>query len=113
MNDEASVIFNPLHEGLHRWLGTLETPIMSYLWDERASRPTSVQDVLNHLHDSGREISYTTISTTLTRLFEKDIVTRVWHGRKWVYIPATSMQNFILYRVGLIINSLHDEGDIP
>lgn len=55
---------------VHRHLGPLETEVMAILWNQGESSVRSV------LHRMDRGIAYTTVMTTLTRLFHKGLVFR-------------------------------------
>ncbi len=55
---------------VRRHLGPLETEVMAILWNEGESSVRSVT------HRMDREIAYTTVMTTLTRLFHKGLVFR-------------------------------------
>jgi predicted transcriptional regulator len=59
-----------LPAAVRRHLGPLETEVMAVLWNEGES---SVRTVTQQM---GREIAYTTVMTTLTRLFHKGLVAR-------------------------------------
>lgn len=55
-------------------LGQREKQILAIL--RRSDGPLTIREVMNELRDSGDELAYTTISTILTRLFEKEFVDR-------------------------------------
>ena len=63
-------------------LGTLERDVMDVLW-ARADLP--VRDVQLHLN---RPIAYTTVMTTLDRLFKKGLLDRRQVGRAFLYSAA-------------------------
>jgi predicted transcriptional regulator len=70
-------------------LGPLEAEVMDVLW--AAGRPMSVRDVLAQLNQARTEpLAYTTVMTTLARLADKHVLTRVREGRGFVYEPAVS-----------------------
>ncbi len=60
-------------------LGPLERQVMEILWRKKEC---SVRDVLDRLHEPK---AYTTIMTTLSRLFTRGLATRTWVDRKFVY----------------------------
>ena|ERR1700760_4400582 len=60
-------------------LGPLERQVMEVLWRKKHC---SVRDVLDRLPDAK---AYTTIMTTLSRLFSHGFATRTWVDRKFVY----------------------------
>ena len=45
-----------------------ELEVLQALWDKS---PATVRDVLNELHNLGRQLAYTTVLTFLTRLEQK------------------------------------------
>lgn len=62
-------------------LGHLESRVMDVLW---ASGESSVRDVAEKL---GRPLAYTTVMTTLDRLFKKGLLDRRKADRAFVYLP--------------------------
>ncbi len=62
--------------------GSLEAEVMAVLW--AADGPLTPSDVQ---HGLGRELAYTTVMTTLTRLHAKGIVGREKSGRAYAYTP--------------------------
>ncbi|HEY4355022.1 MAG TPA: BlaI/MecI/CopY family transcriptional regulator [Acidobacteriaceae bacterium] len=65
-------------------LGDREREVLSILW-ERGS--ATVQEVSNGLPV---RLAYTTVMTTLDRLFKKGLLQRVKHDRAFLYSPAIS-----------------------
>jgi len=65
-------------------LGKLEREVLNEIWrrDE-----VSVRDVYLAF---GESVAYTTLMTTLDRLFKKRLLTRRKDGRAFVYLPAVS-----------------------
>jgi predicted transcriptional regulator len=63
--------------------GDLENEVLAAL--AAAGRPLTPGEVLAALD---RELAYTTVMTTLTRLHAKDVVTRERTGRAYAYAPA-------------------------
>jgi len=65
-------------------LGKLEREVLNEIWrrDE-----VSVRDVYLAF---GESVAYTTLMTTLDRLFKKKLLTRRKDGRAFVYLPAVS-----------------------
>ena len=60
-------------------LGTLERPVMEIVW---GAQEVTVRDVQSRLQ---RPVAYTTVMTTLDRLFKKGFVARTRCGRAFVY----------------------------
>ncbi len=69
-------------------LGPLETQAMEILWTCGECR---VRDVMNAL---GRDLAYTTVMTTLDRLFHKNLVSRRKRARAYVYSPRITCQEW-------------------
>jgi predicted transcriptional regulator len=67
-------------------LGPLETEVMEVLWTHGESR---VREVAQGL---GRQIAYTTVMTTLDRLFKKKLVYRKMCDRAYLYSPRVTCQ---------------------
>ena len=70
------------HDPLRAALGRLERAVMDTVW---AGGDFSVKDVQAAL---GRPVAYTTVMTTLDRLFKKGLVGRRREGRAFVYTAA-------------------------
>ena len=62
--------------------GRLESEVMNVLWRGDALPVREVQAQLT------RNVAYTTVMTTLDRLFKKGFVTRRREGRAYLYTPA-------------------------
>jgi predicted transcriptional regulator len=65
-----------------RVLGALEQRVMDLLWEEH---PLAVRAVSARL---GRRPAYTTVMTTLDRLFKKGLLAREKEGLAFLYRPA-------------------------
>ena len=74
--------------GLEQALGTLEAQVMEAVWD--APDVVAVDDVRSALEEQGKESAYTTIMTTMSRLFDKGLLLREQRGRAYFYWPALS-----------------------
>jgi len=81
-------VFRPDKEGLEQALGTLEAQVMEAVWD--AGGPVSVEEVRAALEAHGKESAYTTIMTTMSRLYDKGLLARQMHGRAYHYTAAMS-----------------------
>ena len=78
-------------------LGRLEQQVMDDLWGR--GRPASVRDVREGL---GAALAYTTLMTTLDRLYKKGLLERTKDGRAFLYAPRVSreqLQRGLLTRV--------------
>lgn len=71
----------------------LEAAIMDVVWGRRL-QSFSVSEVLE-LMERKRTIAYTTVMTTLSRLFDKRLLTRVRDGKRYLYSPRISRQEFL------------------
>lgn len=69
-------------------LGQLEREVLNEIWRREE---VSVRDVYLAF---GEDIAYTTVMTTLDRLFKKKLLTRRKDGRAFVYLPAVSPHEF-------------------
>jgi len=78
-------------------LGHLESRVMDVLW---ARGESSVRDVADQLE---RPLAYTTVMTTLDRLFKKGVLARRKTDRAFVYSPVAPN------RADLLISALLDE----
>jgi predicted transcriptional regulator len=86
-------------------LGPLESEVMEILW--RADEPLSVRDVLDRLNDRrAHQLAYTTAMTVMSRLADKEILTRRRRGRGYVYEAALTDSAAIA-----VHNVLRDHGD--
>lgn len=67
-----------------RDFGPLESEVMDAVW--RAGRPVAVREVIDDLNGSRSEpLAYTTVMTVMSRLAEKDVLSRRKAGRGYVY----------------------------
>jgi len=69
-------------------LGKLEQQVLEEVWKRRE---LSVRDVYLAF---GESVAYTTVMTTLDRLFKKKLLTRRKVSRAFVYLPAVSRAEF-------------------
>jgi predicted transcriptional regulator len=81
-------VFRPDEPGLEKMLGSLEAQVMQVTWDSR--RAQSVQEVRDELAVRGKEAAYTTIMTTLGRLYNKGLLDRETQGKAYFYTPRVS-----------------------
>ena len=80
-------------------LGHLEIIIMEILWGRGES---SVHDVMPHLQ---RPLAYTTVMTTLDRLFKKGLLTRRKSGLAFFYLPSLDRPEWERKRAGDFVTS--------
>jgi len=69
-------------------LGKLERQVLDETWSRRE---TSVRDIYLAF---GETIAYTTLMTTLDRLYKKRLLSRRKDGRAFLYSPAMSREEF-------------------
>ena len=97
--------FKPAEGGLVKVLGPLETDIMQLVWREKS---TTVKKVHRALQNE-RDIAYTTVMTTMTRLAEKGVLTRRRDGLAYVYTPAVTKRDFEAMMVRRVLDGLMDD----
>ena len=103
-----NIHIRPDEDGTRVALYDLEADIMDVVWS-RAWESFSVRDVLEELRKS-RSIAYTTVMTTLSRLFDKGLLEREMEGRRYMYSPVADRDEFQA-RVALeVMSSLPDGG---
>jgi predicted transcriptional regulator len=78
-------------------LGSLEFELMEVLWSHGES---SVRDVVPRL---SRPLAYTTVMTTLDRLFKKGLLDRHKSDRAFFYLPTFSRQEWERRRAGHLV----------
>jgi predicted transcriptional regulator len=70
-------------------LGPLEAEVMEIVW--ASDGPVSVRAMLEQLNRGRREqLAYTTVMTVMSRLVEKDVLSRRRDGRGYVYEASVS-----------------------
>lgn len=94
--------FSPAKDGLVKVLGPLETEIMQILWEDERS---TVKKVHRRLSQQ-RDIAYTTVMTTMSRLSEKGVLTRHREGLAYVYSPAITEEDFVQMVVRQVLDGL-------
>jgi predicted transcriptional regulator len=75
-------------------LGPLEVDVMEAIWRFGAS---NVRDVVGRLE---RKLAYTTVMTTLDRLFKKGLLDRQMADRAFVYLPKITREDWDRRRAG-------------
>jgi predicted transcriptional regulator len=76
--------FKSSHEMLENSLGALEREVMTIVWSDQE---ISVREMCERL---GSGVAYTTVMTTMDRLFKKRLLARRKVGRAFVYCAAAS-----------------------
>jgi len=75
-------------------LGPLEVAVLEILWGRGES---NVRDVVDRL---GRPLAYTTVMTTMDRLFKKGVLNRRKFERAFLYAPRFSRSEWEQKRAG-------------
>ena len=88
---------SPTRLGQHLVLGPLEIHVMEVLW---ASGQSSVRDVVEKLES---KLAYTTVMTTLDRLFKKGLLERQKSERAFLYSPRLSSEEWERRRAGDLV----------
>lgn len=98
----------PEQDGLRTSLFDLEAEIMEIVWEQGWDEfhVTSVHELL----EAQREIAYTTVMTTVSRLFDKELLTRRKDGRRYLYQPRMSRTEFIEAMTREVLGSLPPVG---
>jgi predicted transcriptional regulator len=78
--------FKSSQEMLESRLGTLEREVMAVVWDRGE---VNVRDVCSRL---SAPVAYTTVMTTMDRLFKKRLLSRKKVGRAFVYQAAATRE---------------------
>lgn len=93
--EEPGVTFRlrPGKKGLELRLHDLEAAIMDVVWSRRLSS-FAVSDVLSVL-EKQRDIAYTTVMTTVTRLHDKGLLDRERDGKRYLYTPKLTREEFL------------------
>ncbi len=97
--------FKPAEGGLVKVLGPLETDIMQLVWRDKSTTVKKVHRALQ----AERDIAYTTVMTTMTRLAEKGVLTRRRDGLAYVYAPAITKHDFETMMVRRVLDGLMDD----
>jgi BlaI family penicillinase repressor len=85
-----------------RQLGPLEQRVLDALW---ARGSATVRELLENSHS---DLAYTTVMTTLDRLFKKGLLTRSEEGRAFRYVPRVSREELHREAAGLAFRQLLD-----
>jgi predicted transcriptional regulator len=98
--------FHPFRSS-SRQLGPLEQRLLEALW---ARGNSTVRELL----ESGYEdLAYTTVMTTLDRLFKKNVLTRQVEGRAFRYSPRLTREELHRETVGDAFRQLLDASAAP
>ena len=81
-------------------MGPLESKVLDLLWDQ--DRAVTVR----HVHLAFPELAYTTLMTTLDRLYRKGILLRRRRGRAFAYEPRCSRDELLSNRLSSDVTDL-------
>jgi predicted transcriptional regulator len=87
--------------------GELESEVLAALW--ASSAPMTPGGVLAQLDG---DLAYTTVMTTLARLFEKGLVERRSAGRGYAYSPNVREADFAGRRIRALLDRGHDRAAV-
>jgi predicted transcriptional regulator len=97
--------FNPSSDRSSKVLGPLEDDIMEVVWSQGSATVSSVHKALREKKD----IAYTTVMTTMSRLAKKRLLNQDTSSSSYVYTPTLSRDDFERYVVRGIVNGLFDD----
>jgi BlaI family penicillinase repressor len=86
-------------------LGRAELEVLRALWLEG---PTTVREVMEHLHRRGRNVAYTTVQTMLARLEQKGFARSDRSGVAYIYRAKVSRERFTQSRLRTLLDQLYD-----
>jgi predicted transcriptional regulator len=98
----------PEKDGTQVALFDLEADIMDVVWSSQWEA-FSVRDALEVLQEE-REIAYTTVMTTVKRLFDKGLLEREKDGRRYLYNPVVGREEFHAKLAVEVMRSLPEAG---
>ncbi len=81
----ASQVFRSRGPGL----GPLETRLLELLWSKRSAV------TVRHMHLAFPDLAYTTVMTTLDRLYRKGLLLRQKRGRAFTYEPRCAREELL------------------
>lgn len=86
-------------------LGEAELAVLRVLWDHG---PLTVREVMQHLHERGRRVAYTTVMTFLSRLEQKGILASDKGDVAYVYRPKVTRERVTESRMNAVLDELFD-----
>jgi predicted transcriptional regulator len=97
-------IWNLLRRSPNPRLGPLEQQLLSTLWMRQSA---TVREIL----DAGEiTLAYTTVMTTLDRLYKKHLLNRTTEGRAFRYAPRYTQEELEKHAIGETIRQLLGSG---
>lgn len=98
----------PENQGLRATLHDLQADTMEVIWSHGWGSFT-VADVHTEMARS-RDIAYTTVMTTVTRLHEMELLERERDGKRYVYRPSMTRDEFFRATAREVMLSLPEHG---
>ena len=87
--------------------GALENEVLAALWaHDEAMTPAQVRDELDD------DLAYTTVMTTLSRLYEKGLVSRAMVGRGYAYAPLVDEAELAANRMQALLDAGPDRAQV-
>ncbi len=107
--------FNPYQAGLTKVLGPLESEIMQVVWLLNEATVADVHREMQTRQPERRDIAYTTVMTTMSRLAEKNVLRREKPPGQvsFRYSPALGKEEFVNMVVKNVMDSLITEYGDP
>ncbi len=96
--------FRSPHEAFIASLGNLERDTLAEVWRQKEVNVRQVTDSLD------QKLAYTTVMTTLDRLYKKGILNRRKSGKSYLYSPRFSAEEFERGLAEDVIGKLLDTG---
>ncbi|HEY3873426.1 MAG TPA: BlaI/MecI/CopY family transcriptional regulator [Actinocrinis sp.] len=95
--------------GARRAAGELESAVLAVLWEAGAPlSPGDVRDRLAARGTAGGELSYSTVVTILTRLYQKNALARHRDGRAFRYAPVADEAGLAARRLAAMLDREQD-----
>ena len=88
-------------------LGPLEERLLEALWSRGSA---TVRELMEEV---GRDLAYTTVMTTLDRLFKKNLLSREAEGRAFRYKPLVTREELHREAAGEALRQLLDASPAP
>jgi predicted transcriptional regulator len=98
-------VFRPDRPGIRKVLGDLEADIMELIWARPGNQSTTVREIFEVLY-AQRQIAYTTVMNTMTRLAKKRLLQVEKKDQAYLYTPTLTQQEFISRFVSRILEDL-------
>jgi len=96
--NESKFYLNPGGTDLEVFLGPTESKLMKIAWEQGE---ITVKKALYYYPDK-KKPAYTTVMTVLSRLAEKEILTRTKVGKSFIYKPIESKKTFLANRINAV-----------